>query len=108
MKLTATIKRYLTRWECRIIREDGEHVFSTIDSYDGCVRFAGIVGAEIVGDEMDSRESSEDNQIAATCTCGAEVERIISRNGKYHAQDCPMFDGDHAEICSEPSLKETK
>ena len=40
-------------------------MFYTIDSHDACVRYAGVVGAEIVGDEMDSRESSEDNQIAA-------------------------------------------
>ena len=41
-----------------------------------------------------------------TCTCGAKSEHMgEGRYGKFHRQDCPMFDGDHPEIVPDPESR---
>ena len=36
------------------------------------------------------------------CTCGVRPEHMgEGRYGKWHSQSCPMFDGDHPEICKD-------
>lgn len=38
------------------------------------------------------------------CSCNARPERMSNgRHGKWHSQSCPMYDGDHPEICKEPT-----
>jgi len=43
------------------------------------------------------------------CICNAKPEHMgDGRYGKWHGQDCPMFDGDHPEICRESTGGITK
>ena len=40
-----------------------------------------------------------------TCTCGAKPEHMGGgRYGKWHSYSCPMFDGDHPEICTKGDI----
>lgn len=42
----------------------------------------------------------EPSKTKEECICGAKLEHMgDGRYGKWHRQDCPMFDGDHPEIC---------
>lgn len=49
-----------------------------------------------------ANNAGEDETIEPICTCNAKPEHMgEGRYGKWHDYNCPMFDGDHPEICEE-------
>ena len=81
------------------IADSGRCEDCDFEHYDGYACYCQLFQHRLFAGEL-CEECISLRKEQMSCNCGTDPQHMGDGvYGKFHSQDCPMFDGDHPEIC---------